>query len=395
MKKIIYNIWYVWKKELKAVAADSAVLTFFVALPLFYPVLYTYIYSNEGVFKVPVAVVDRDNSYESRAFIRAWNASSGVDVVARCADMEEARRLLWKKQIYGILEIPADFSHRPINGEQAHVSLYCDMGGLLNYKALLQAASNVAVGMGRIVQLEGLPYASPVRQEQTVAPVQMTEVKLFNPQSGYATFIIPAILILVIQQSLLLGVGTIAGTGRDRNRFRAMLPFNVHYEHPFPVVMGKALAYLPIYAFVAIWIFVVVPGMFNLTRIGEKWDFFLFILPFLLACIFFAITLSFLCKERETPFLIFVFTSVPLMFISGISWPVTSIPDYWVAFSKVFPSTYGIEGYVKINSLGATFGEVSREFNSLWVLTAFYFLLAYLLYDREIRILKSRRLKVK
>lgn len=98
MKKIIYNIWYVWKKELKAVAADSAVLTFFVALPLFYPVLYTYIYSNEGVFKVPVAVVDRDNSYESRAFIRAWNASSGVDVVARCADMEEARRLLWKNK---------------------------------------------------------------------------------------------------------------------------------------------------------------------------------------------------------------------------------------------------------------------------------------------------------
>ena len=395
MKKIIYNIWYICRKEIKAIAGDSAVLTFFVALPLFYPVLYTYIYNNETVFEVPVAVIDQDNSYESREFIRAWDASSGVAVVARCADREEARRLLWKKEIYGILEIPADFSHLPVKGEQAHVSLYTDMGGLLNYKALLQSASNVAVGMGRLVQVEGLPYASPKQQELTVAPVKMAEVKLFNPQSGYATFIIPAILILVIQQSLLLGVGTLTGTARDRSRLHALLPFNSHYKHPFPVVVGKALAYLPIYVFVAIWIFVVVPGMFNLTRIGEKWDFFLFILPFLLACIFFAITLSFLCRERETPFLIFVFTSVPLMFISGISWPAASIPDYWVIFSKIFPSTYGIEGYVKINSLGATFGEVRQEFNSLWILTVFYFLLAYLLYYREISILKLRSLKIR
>ena len=83
------------------------------------------------------------------------------------------------------------------------------------------------------------------------------------------------------------------------------------------------------------------------------------------------------------------------MIISGISWPAASIPDNRYSISKIFPSTYGIEGYVKINSLGATFGEVKQEFNSLWILTVFYFLLAYLLYYREISILKLRSLKIR
>ncbi|CCZ07900.1 putative uncharacterized protein [Odoribacter sp. CAG:788] len=383
MRKMWYNIGYIFRKELKAVFGDSAVLTFFIALTLVYPVVYTYIYSNETVFDVPVAVVDRANGYESREFIRAWDASSGVAVVAKCRDMEEARQLLYEKKIYGILEIPADFDRDLVQGRQAHVSLYCDMGALLNYKALLQAASSVAIGMGKAIQVEGLPYASVKQQELTASPVRMEEVKIFNPQSGYATFIIPAILILVIQQSLLLGVGTLAGTARERNRFGRVTPSNGHYADPVAVVVGKALAYLPVYILMSVWIFVVVPGIFNLTRIGDKWELFLFLTPFLLACVFLAMALSFLCRQRETPFLIFVFTSVPLMFMSGISWPSSAIPDYWVFFSKLFPSTYGIEGYVKINSLGASFGDVRGEFLSLWILVAVYFVLACFLYYCE------------
>ena len=120
---------------------------------------------------------------------------------------------MWQKEIYGILEIPADFSKDINRGEQAHVALFCDMGALLNYKALLQATSDVAITLGKEIQVENLPYASRIQQEITASPVEISEVKMFNPQSGFASFIIPAVLILVIQQSLLLGVGTIAGTG--------------------------------------------------------------------------------------------------------------------------------------------------------------------------------------
>ncbi len=379
------NIYYIFRREFRAITADSAVLIFFIGLTLAYPVLYTYIYSEETVFEVPVAVVDHCGSSGSRELVRAWDASPSIDVAARCTDAEEARRLLYRKKVYGLLEIPADFASDLAGGEQAHISLYCDMGALLNYKALLQSASLVAAGVGKKVQVAGLPYASTKQEEVTATPVQMEEVKLFNPQSGYATFIIPAILILVLQQSLLLGVGTLAGTARERSRRKSSLPSNGHYRSAFQVVLGKTLAYLPFYLVMGLWVIVVIPGIFNLTQTGSRWDLFLFLVPFLTGCIFFALTLSFLCKEREMPFLLFVFTSVPLMFMSGISWPSTAIPPFWKAFAYFFPSTHGIEGYVRINTLGSSFGEVREPFLRLCLLAAFYFLLAVLLYRKEIR----------
>ena len=104
------DIYYVFKREFYAVFRDHAVLTFFVALMLGYPVVYTFIYSNEVAREVPVAVVDHSKSTLSREFIRNWDATASVDVVARCEDMEAAKLLMYKKGIYGILEIPSDFS---------------------------------------------------------------------------------------------------------------------------------------------------------------------------------------------------------------------------------------------------------------------------------------------
>lgn len=385
------DIYYVFKREFYAVFRDHAVLTFFVALMLGYPVVYTFIYSNEVAREVPVAVVDHSKSALSREFIRNWNATASVDVVARCEDMESARLLMYKKDIYGILEIPADFSKNVVRGEQAHVSLYCDMGALLNYKALLTAGTDVSLAMGKDIQVRGMEYATEIAEQMVSSPVRIQDVKLFNPQGGFTSFLIPAVLILVVQQSLLLGVGTITGTERDRRWRGVLLPDNRHFRRPTRVVLGKAFAYLPIYFVMSYWVFFIVPRLFGMTQVGGRGELMLFLFPFLLACTFFAIAMSFFSREREMPFLIFVFTSVPLMFISGISWPKSAIPEYWVWFGKLFPSSFGIDGFVKINNAGATLSEVLPEFWGLCILMVFYFIVACLLYKREYKKLKINK----
>ncbi|MEG0796367.1 MAG: ABC transporter permease [Odoribacter sp.] len=385
MKNRMNDIFYVFRREFYTVFRDHAVLTFFILLSLAYPLVYTYIYSEEVVREVPVAVVDHSQSSLSREFLRLWDASANVHIVSHCSDIEEAKELMYQKKIYGILEIPADFNKELNQGDQAHIALFCDMGILLNYKALLMAASDVSIGMGKQIQVKGMAYASRIQQQIVSSPVRVEEVKLFNSQSGFASFIIPAVLVLVVQQSLLLGVGTIAGTARDRSPRRRMIPNRAHYQRAWCVVVGKGCLYALIYFFMSFWVFFIVPRIFNLTQISSKGELMLFLFPFLLACVFLSIAASFLSKEREQPFLIFVFTSIPLMFISGISWPREGIPDYWIAFSKLFPSTYGIDGFVKINNMGATLQEVTREYVCLWILAAVYFGLACLLYRREIR----------
>ena len=101
--------------------------------------------------------------------------------------------------------------------------------------------------------------------------------------------------------------------------------------------------------------------------------------------------LYFLCHDsnRETCMLLFVFTSVPLLFLSGISWPGAAMPAFWKYFSYIFPSTFGINGYVRINSMGATPNEVSFEYQALWIQTGFYFITTCLVYRWQI--LQSRK----
>ena len=80
---------------------------------------------------------------------------------------------------------------------------------------------------------------------------------------------------------------------------------------------------------------------------------------------------------------------VPLLFLSGISWPGAAMPAFWKYFSYIFPSTFGINGYVRINSMGATLNEVSFEYQALWIQTGFYFITTCLVYRWQI--LQSRK----
>ena len=161
-----------------------------------------------------------------------------------------------------------------------------------------------------------------------------------------------------------------------------MLPTNKHFRHPARVVLGKAFAYLPIYFVMSYWVFFIVPRLFGMTQVGNGGADVVFV-PVLAGVYLFCYCHVVFSREREMPFLIFVFTSVPLMFISGISWPKSAIPEYWVWFGKLFPSSFGIDGFVKINNTGATLSEVLPEFWGLCILMVFYFIVACLLYKRE------------
>ena len=379
------DIFFIWKDELKNVFRDAGVLIFFFLVPLAYPLLYSFIYNNEVVRDAKLVVVDQSDSYLSREFTRRVNATADVEVVSTCTDMAEAKRYLDEKKAYGILYFPESFSKEVYRGEQATVSLYCDMSSLLFYKAFLLSATEVSLDLGREIQLSRLSSSSEKQDEITVNPIPYESITLFNPQNGFASFLVPAILILVIQQTLVLGIGMLGGTVREENRLET-LPQSVgrHFHGTLRIVFGKSLTYLMIYVLVCIWALAVVPKLFALPQIGDPLTLLLFVLPYLLACIFFAMTLAGFMTTRESPMLVFVFTSVLFLFISGISWPKEAIPPFWKAIGYLFPSTPGIQGFVRINTCGATLNEVAFEYRMLWVQTGVYFLSACLIQRRAL-----------
>lgn len=385
----IYDLFYIWKQEFRTTFRDQGVLIFFVLVPIVYPLIYSFIYTNETIREVPAVVVDNSRSSLSRKYLRMVDASPEVDIVTYCADMKEAKLMLKGRKAYGIIYIPTHFSDDIAQRKQTQVSLYCDMSGLLYYKSLLNTNTNVSLEMNADIKMERAGNTTNRQDEITVSPIEYEDVTLFNPTNGFAAFLIPAVLILIIQQTLLLGIGLSAGTARENNRFKDLVPINRHYNGTLRIVMGKGLSYFMVYALVAVYILCVVPRLFSLNQIAIPGVLTLFTLPYLVACIFFAMTASIAIRNRETCMLLFVFTSVPLLFLSGISWPGAAMPAFWKYLSYIFPSTFGINGYVRINSMGATLQEVAFEYRALWIQAGVYFMTTCLVYRWQI--LRSRK----
>lgn len=393
MKEGLLDTFFIWKNELKNVFKDSGVMIFFFLVPFVYPLLYAFIYDNEVVHEAKMVVVDASNSYLSREFIRKVNATSDVKVVAVCSDMEEAKKMLDQKEAYGILSFPREFSTDLHTGKQTTLPLYCDMSSLLFYKAFLLAATEVSLEMGKELRAHHSPAASDKMEEIMLEPIPYESVTLFNPQNGFASFLVPAILILVLQQTLILGIGMLGGTEREKNRFHSLVPISRHFNGTLRIVFGKSLTYLLLYVVVCIWVLAIVPKLFGLPQVGEPGTVMLFVLPYLFACIFFAMTLSGFMTTRESPMLVFVFTSVILLFISGVSWPKEAIPPFWQAVGYAFPSTPGIQGFIRINTSGATLNEVAHEYRTLWVQAGIYFITACIVY--RFQIIRCRKMIIR
>lgn len=387
------SVFYICQKELKAVFKDQGVLIFFLLVPLAYPLLYAFIYTGEVVREVPAAVVDMNKSTLSREFIRKVDATPDVKIQSHCADMEEAKLLLKESKVYGVIYIPENFSSDITKGIQTQVTLYCDMSGMLYYKAILTASTEVSLKMNKAIKVKRAGNTTDRQDEISSAPITYEAVNLFNPQAGYASFLLPAVLILIIQQTLLLGVGLSAGTARENNRFRDLVPLSRQYQGTLRIVLGKSSAYFIIYAIVSAYILCVVPKIFSLVQIAQAGTLAAFILPYVLSCIFFAMTCSIFIHHREACMMIYVFTSVPLLFISGVSWPGSAIPAFWRVISWIFPSTFGINGYIAINSMGATLDQVLPEFRALWIQTGVYFLTTCIVYRRQIMLSRSHAME--
>lgn len=384
MYESLKDTCYIWRKEMRSVIRDEGVLIFFIIVPLLYPLVYSWAYDNEVVRDVPVAVVDLSNSHTSRQFIRRCDASPEVKVAYHCTSIDEARQLVGHQVVRGILYFPTDFEQTLGRGQQTKMSLFCDMSMMLTYKAIYSTAMNVSQDMNADIQVA--ISSPPTDQEDRILtqPLDFEDVQMFNTTGGYGNFILPCVLILILQQTLLLGIGLSAGTARENNRYQDLVPVSRHYNGMYRIVFGKSLCYLMIFSVMAAYVTLIVPRIFGFTSIPQAPDLFALMLPYLLASIFFGMLFSCIIRYRENVILLVVFTSLPFLFLAGVSWPESSIPAIWRGISYLVPSTFGVRGFVRISSMGATLNDVRNEYIWLWIQVIVYFFATCAVYKYQL-----------
>jgi len=383
------------KSEFKTLFKDRGVVIMLVLAPLAYPVLYCSLYRSETLIDVPVAAVDCSRSKESRELLRHIDATQNIQIVSRYSTLDEAKQAYYEKKVHGVVFIPADFSKKLQSGDQTTVSIYADISSFMYYRIINQACNNCVMALNQQVQVERLNANGITGESAAIIsnPIPYEGITLYNEGAGFASFLMPAILIIILFQTLFLGIGMIAGTSRGENRFHVLVSSSVHRGGTFRVIIGKSTCYFLLYAAWSFFILMLIPRAFNLPHIGIPFDILMLLIPFLLASIFFSMTVSVFLPHRETGMVIFMFMSLILVFLSGVSWPQSNINGFWKAFAWIFPSTSGVQAYIKINTLGANLHHITFEYMSLWVQTAFYFATTCWAYYWQINKTKNNLLK--
>lgn len=368
------NIVEVWLNEYKTIFRDAGVVTLFIIAVVVYPIIYSLAYNNELAKEVPIVVVDENDSDISRKLVSMLDAADEVSVLLKTPDFNQAKELFKQGEAYGIVSIPADFDKKVYQFETAVVSVYADASYMIIYKQILTAA-NYSIGtMGagieiqrRISNKELLAQALDERD-----PLPIETYALYNPKGGYASYVMPAVLLLILQQTLLLGIGLIGGTTKERKNDHFLLPIGLHKGGALSIVIGKSLAYYTIYILNALYVFVIVFRLFSFPMRGDYFEIFVFITPFIFAVIYLGITISTFFKKREHALMILLFTSIPFIFLTGFSWPTQAMPQWQLWLSQIIPSTPAIKGFLALTQRGASFSDVFYNWLHIWALMVFY-----------------------
>jgi ABC-2 type transport system permease protein len=358
--------------EWRRVLADRGVFSLMMIAPVFYGVFYPQPYLGQLVRKIPIAVADDDRTPLSRRLIQALDADEAISVAVRAPALDVAQRALFDRRVFGILEIPPDTEREVLKGREARIPAYVDSAYFLVFNRTLQgiaegASDTNVADISRGLRTDG----AQARLALTVlSPAELLMEPLYNPTGGYASYVVPAAFVLIIQQTLLMGAATLTALGFER-RSRVRPPA------PGPTALfGRGLAHLTIYIPALAVFFVVLPHVYGFSTLGRVTDLALFAVPFVLATSFMGQAAGSFFVHRETAVLLFVATTLPQFFQVGVSWPREMLPPALDQLRRIFPSESAIDGLVRMGQRGARLGEVGTDWFYLWLLTAIYFALA-------------------
>ena len=353
--------------EWQRVLAIRGAFILLIVAPLIYGIYYPQPYLNQILRKLPIAVVDADQSELSRRIVETLDASGALSVVARPRTLADARAVIDRGDAYAAVGIPPGTERDVLKGITTHIPIYADATYLFVFRSL-SSGTAAAINMLSSELAAGGARTDGSLVKATLAGTSPADVLLqpiFNPVGGYASYIVPAAFLLILQQTLLVGAALLTSIALTRPGGGALTG-----------VLGRGIAHLTIYLPALVLYVIVLPHIFGFSTLGDPLQLLALGSVFLLATSFMAQAAGAWFKRPETPSLIFLATSLPAFFITGFAWPREALPQAVFVAGHIFPVDFAINGIVRVNQLGASLTEVAQSWRGLWFLAIVYFALA-------------------
>lgn len=349
-----------------------------------YGLLYNYMYSPNVLHEVPIVMVDKSRTPLSRHYARLMDATPQVRIDGYAIDIKEAHQRMITGEVAGIVLLPYDFDAKVGKGEEALFVAYNNTLSFLYYEALAEAFSGAMLELDDAVRQHQLVFlnADAIEAITNTRSIGVEGIALYNKSGGYADYLIPSVLMLILFQTMLMVISMRCGKEAEQQMRTLMqvVGCETAWGKAFSIVTGKAVVYVGFYALFAIFLLGFLPLLFDLPHLASPLLLIQLLIPYLFATAFFGLACSPFFKDSDAPLLLIAFFSVGLLFLSGISWPLELMPWPWRALHYLLPAPVGVLAFVKANSMGASIADIGREMVLLWVQCVGYFIVACIVY---------------
>lgn len=389
--------------EWKTMLRDPACMLIVVVGVVLYSFYYPFPYIHEVANKAPVAIVDLDRSAMSRELIRMASSMQEDTVVAVYSNERDAELALANEEIYGYMKIPAGMEADLRKGNNVSVGVYAHGAFILLYGNVATAFATAAGTMGATVQVKrivangkNLAEAKAIRD-----PIPTRFFRMFNQSGGYGIYAVSAVLMIILQQTCLIGIGVMGGPRKNRH-FRLLKGCEETENAPLLLrYFGRSTAFILHYLTALFFYKLVIYHVFDFPDRGDMWLVFVFGIFFFGATVNMGMWMAQFFKHRETALLFFACVPILVLFVSGFSWPQGNMPAWLRICGAFFPSTYAIPAWLKIQNIGASFTEVAPNLLRLFEQSVFYLILGLLHAKRhdlllplleKLRLLRKKRM---
>ena len=376
--------------EFKAIGTNVPILIVLVLGNVGYGFLYNLLYNTNVYKEAPIAIVDMSQSDLSRHFIDYIDATQEVKIVAKTQNFDEAKTMLIEREIVGFLYIPSELKTEIMKGNQVQCVVYGSTLSFLDYLNIYEAVNFASLNINSELLPEMVKSLNmiDVLFLANDKAVNIVNEPLYNTSEGYGTYLIPPVMVIIIFQTLMLTVAMRCGeevAESHRRRDSKTQSFRVtksqrhrvtKFYDSMKIVLGKAFTNVIIYSIFSVFFLGLLPLLFHLPHLGDSLDIIIMMIPYLFASVFFCLSLSPFYTDGDMPLFIIVFMSVPLVFLSGVSYPLELMPWHWRIFHYLIPVAPATLAFVKLECMEGDLSNIRPELINLWLQCFAYFLIA-------------------
>ncbi len=354
-----HSLWVAWK-DLTEISRNRLALVMLVLMPLFMMSMVGFIFpSGNSVNNVPVAVANLDagsNTTFSKAFLtqlEAVNNKTGMMQLSTVGSADEVKTAIQDGEKSAGIIIGQNFSSNLAAGKQADITLVTDQSNP-QMSSLMQAAfTRVIEQMGTQTAQRSLNATYKVPINATVAKITPYNVATTGVVSGnpnYFEFVAPGMMAMVVMMSLMTGLPHAISYERESGTLDGMLVAPVHR---LSIIVGKVIAQTTrgmAQGFIVLGLAIL---LFGVTINGSV----VLVIGLLLLGVFSFVGLGILitsfASTEETATMVMMTLMFPMMFLSGVFFPLQQMPNFMQIIAKFLPLTYAAEALRRVIVLGA------------------------------------------